>query len=214
MGSVLLTPPHHSWLFCSVVLTLFTADTLRPAMGKRFLLQGDGFPGWKESVHSIILPAFFFRRLLPSFFLILLNLSNTLVHKQYNSTLSVTTLRQTLNSYLSHVYTNTSAAAAFTYSNVFSLAACCCCVKQHACICFPHATADLARYRYPSHLSLSDLFSLADSDEACPCHQHCWSCLSSWQGLGWSWNFPRSPALLPPSPPCPCKAATVSVCSV
>lgn len=184
MGSVLLTPPHHSWLFAQWFLhrSLLIHSGL-PWENVSFCRE---FTDRKESVHSIILPSFFFCPVsFPFsvfFFPISLHLSNTLVHKHYSFSY---TLRPTPNSYLSHVYTNTSA---FTYSNVFSLAVCSCCVKQHPCVCFLHATTDLATYRYPSHFSLPSFPSshvkvkanprsplTLDSDEACPCHQHCWS---------------------------------------
>lgn len=189
MGSVLLTLPHHSWLWflhCSLLI-----HSGQPWENVSFCRERSS--PHEENLYtqlsylplSSALFLFHFLSVVP----VLPHLSNTLAH----SFLSLDKqhffrhiLRPALNSYLSHV--QTSAVAAFTYSNVFSLAPWSCCVKQHACICFLHATADLTTYHYPSHFSLPSFPSshvkvkanhgsplTLDSHEACPCHQHCWS---------------------------------------
>lgn len=164
MGSVLLTPPHHSWLFRGSN-TVHCRST-QACHGKCFLQQGDKVPASRHFVYLIMsyLPRSSALFCPLSFFCTSLSctISQTCsyihFHPRANTNSFNHALTPTLKSYLSHVWTNTSAVAAFTYSNVFSLAPRPCCVKQHACVCFLHATADLTAYRYPSHFSLSPVF--------------------------------------------------------
>lgn len=64
------------------------------------------------------------------------------------------TLRSTLNSYLLHVYTNSSAAAAFTYSNVFSLAV----VLNNMCVFTFCTLQQISPHTVTHHTLLSPAF--------------------------------------------------------
>lgn len=128
----------------------------------------------------------------------------------------------TLNACLSHVESNTCAFAIMSF-----LWLCVCCVKQHACFTVLHSVSDQAADCYSAHFFFQSSFPLSYVKVKTlywsPNPRSPWnillpptllvsSYLASWQGLRWSWTLP--PPLRALSPPCPCKTATVPVCSV